>query len=283
MKKITAIIYKAIEYHFTPYLVFILIISILLFPIVWMFITALKPLSETFIYPPTIIPEKLTFSAFEEVLFKSPIPQNILNSLIITITNVIITTFFAFFVACGISKYRYKGSKNVLFLFLFSRIIPPLALLIPYYILLTSLKLINTLNGLIVINFYICFPLAVWILKSFIDDFPQDLIDAARIDGCSRIGIIFRIMIPLLATSIAATAIIVFLWTWNEFIFAAMFTHTREVQPLTVGIYYFVGDEYVDWPRLSATAIIATIPGIIFLIMAQKYIIKGLIAGAIKK
>lgn len=119
---------------------------------------------------------------------------------------------------------------------------------------------------------YLSYPLVVWLLKGFFDDFPRELIDAAAIDGASRTGILLRIVLPITLPAIMAVAVISFMWTWNEFLAPYLFINTDELKPLTVGIYYFVGDEFTYWNRMSAAGVIAIAPSITFFILAQKYI-----------
>ena len=119
-------------------------------------------------------------------------------------------------------------------------------------------------------------------LKGFFDAFPQDLVDAAIVDGCSRIGAIFRVVLPITAGSVGAISVVAFLWAWNEFFAPFLFLHYDELKPITVGLYYFVGDELTYWNRMSAAGIYAVIPSLTFFLIAQKYIIKGLTEGALK-
>ncbi len=184
--------------------------------------------------------------------------------------------------AYGLSQYPYRGSKTVLVIFIATRIIPPISLLVPFYIIISVLHLINTYTCLMIVNTFLWYPFAIWMLKSFFDKFPGELIDSAIVDGCTRTGAFLRIVIPVSAISIAAVGIITFLWTWNEFLYGIIFTNTRSVQPITVGAHYFVGDELVQWDSIAATAIVTSLPGIVFFSIAQKAIVKGLMAGAVK-
>jgi len=146
----------------------------------------------------------------------------------------------------------------------------------------SNLRLLNTLIALIIVNVYMSFPLVTWILKGFFDEFPQELIDAAIIDGCSRFGALLRVVIPVSAPAIAAAGIITFLWTWNEFIYAIILTLSKDVYPMTVGIFYFVGDVVIEWNSLCAVAVFTSLPAIIFFVVFQKQIVEGLAKGAIK-
>ena len=147
---------------------------------------------------------------------------------------------------------------------------------------MSFLHLMNTYVCLMIVNTFLWYPFAVWMLKSFFDQFPRTLIDSAIVDGCTRTGAFLKIVVPVSAIGIAAVAIITFLWTWNEFLYGMIFTNTREVQPVTVGAHYFVGDELVQWDSIAATAMFTALPGLVFFSIAQRAIVKGLTEGSIK-
>ena len=266
---------KIIESEITPYVILSIFSVIMLSPIVLIFLNSFKSLEEALIWPPTIIPMRPTIDTYIKVL-NSPVPITLRNSLIIATGTTALVLGLGLPTAYAISKYRFRGSKFSMLFFLASRIIPPLSLLIPFYIMMTWLKIINTYLVLILLDTYLAFPLMVWILKAFFDDFERDLIDAALVDGCSRLGAFLRVAIPLSAVGIAAAGIITFLWTWNEFVYAMIFTATEDIAPVTIGIFHFVGDEVIEWNALSAVGIFTSLPAIIFFILAQKYIVEGL-------
>ncbi|MBW2059460.1 MAG: carbohydrate ABC transporter permease [Deltaproteobacteria bacterium] len=275
-------IVKVLDQRATPYVVVGVILFFMLIPIGWTFITSLKSLKEAFLTPPTYVPRNPTFEAYKAVIFKSPVPRYILNSLIYCLSTVAFILTAGVFSAYGLSKYPYRGSNLILVSFLVTRILPPLSLLLPFYIIFRVLGLIDTKLSVIIFAIYLSYPLAVWILKSFFDTFPSDLMDAGMIDGCTRMGVLFRIVLPGVATGIAAVAIIAFLWTWQEFLSPYLFLNSDINKPITVGVYYFVGDELTYWNTISAAAIFASIPGIVFFLIAQKYIVKGLTMGGVK-
>jgi ABC-type glycerol-3-phosphate transport system permease component len=266
----------------TSYLLLIIILAIMLAPIIFTAFTSFKPRAETFRWPPTYFPEKPTLQAYHEVLFRSPMVRHLLNSLIVALGTTTIVIAGGLFTAYGLSQYEFKGSKIVLLIFIATRIIPPISLLVPFYIIMSFLHLMNTYVCLMIVNTFLWYPFAVWMLKSFFDQFPRTLIDSAIVDGCTRTGAFLRIVVPVSAIGIAAVAIITFLWTWNEFLYAMIFTNTREIQPITVGAHYFVGDELVQWDSIAATAMFTALPGLIFFSIAQRAIVKGLTAGAVK-
>ena len=205
-----------------------------------------------------------------------------LNSIIITVSTTLVVTVIGMLAAYGISQYRFKGGRFVLLTLLVTRIIPPLSLLLPFYLVVSYLGLVDHVLSMIIANIYLTYPFAVLIMKAFFDAFPKELIDSAIVDGCSRTSALFRIVLPVGAPGIASSAIITFLWTWNEFIYAFVFTSTSKSQPVTVGCFDCIGDIFVNWNQMCAGALLAALPGIIFVFCAQKFLIRGLTAGAVK-
>ena len=180
---------------------------------------------------------------------------------------------------CRVVHCSFYGDRVALYGVMVARLIPPISLLLPFYMILRQPWLMNTCIGVVVYTVYSCYLWVIWILKSFFEAFPGELIDAALVDGASRIGALFRVVIPTMATGISAVAIIAFLWTWNEFLAPFIFINSDVLKPITVGIYYFVGDELTYWNTLAAAGVLAMIPGILFFIVAQRWIVKGLTAG----
>lgn len=274
---------RILESYTTVYVVLGLIFVVLLSPLVLMFFTAFKSPAETEIWPPTIIPQHIDLSAFKDVIFNSNIPLAILNSLTISLSTVAIVVVAATFTAYGFSRYKYRGSRILSYSLLATRIIPPISLTIPFFAIFAELGLINKKITLIILNVYLNYPIVTWLLIDAFNRFPNQLIDSAKIDGATRNQTFFYVVLPLTVTAIAAGAIITFLFTWNEFLYALTFTQTEQSTPLTVGIFEFVGDEVVEWTRLCAVGVFASLPSIIFFIFAQRYVVQGLTAGAIKE
>lgn len=277
-----SLLLKVIDHKATPYLILIVFAFFMLSPFIWMGLSAFKTHAETFRAPPTYFPENPTLETFYIAWFKAPIPLYIRNSLYMCLTATIIIIVAGTFTAYALSQYPYTGSRIVLALFLFTRTIPPLAMLLPYYLLLMKLKLLNTQLAVILYLIYLSYPLVVWLLKGFFDAFPRDLIDSAIVDGCTRTSTIFRIVVPVSATGVCAIAVVAFMWAWNEFFAPYLFLHYDELKPITVGLYFFVGDELTYWNRMCAAGIYAVIPSMLFFLLAQKYIVKGMTAGALK-
>jgi len=273
---------KILESRTLSYSIAILMLSAMMSPIYWTVVTAFKPDPETYIFPPVYFPKNPTLTPFQLLFTSYPFWDYISNSIIVTVVTTAIVTVIGMFAAYGISHYPYKGGGFVLMILLATRIIPPLSLLIPFYLLVSYLGLVDNLLSMIIANIYLTYPFSVLIMKSFFDAFPRELIDCAIVDGCSRTGALLKIVLPVGAPGIASAAIITFLWTWNEFIYAFVFTFTSKAQPVTVGCFDCIGDIFVNWNQMCAGALLAALPGIIFVFAAQKYLIRGLTTGALK-
>lgn len=273
---------KALDSNTVPYLVGALVVAVMLMPIVFMFFTSIKSQSEIFSGSPSLLPRHPTFETYRQVLLESPLLRNLLNSLVISVATTVLVVALAVPTTYGVVHYPYRGAGPVTALLLATRVIPPIALVIPFFVVLTQVGLIDTYAGLIVLNMFLTYPLSVWLLKPFFRAFPRDLLQSALVDGCTRLRAFAAVVFPLVRSGIAAVATFVFLWTWNEFLFALVFSTSQSVQPVTVGLQVFVGDEFVEWNKMAAGAILASLPGILLFGVAQRAIVKGISAGALK-
>jgi multiple sugar transport system permease protein len=273
---------RIFESKVTAYILVVVILALMMGPIYWTVVTAFKPDMETYVFPPVYFPKKPTFEPFKLLFDYYPFASYVRNSIIVTLSTTAVVTVFGMLAAYGLSLYRFRGANAVLYFLVFTRVIPPLSLLLPFYIVIANLGLQDRLLSMILANIYLTYPFAVLIMKSFFDGFPRDLVDAGIVDGCSRTGVLMRIVLPVSATGIASSAIISFLWTWNEFIYAFVFTSTPRAQPVTVGCFDAIGDIFVSWNQICAGGTIAALPGILFVLFAQRYLVQGLSAGALK-
>jgi ABC-type glycerol-3-phosphate transport system permease component len=273
---------KIVDHRATPYVILSVLAAFMLSPFIWMVLTAFKTLSETLRCPPTYFPENFTLKTLHQAWLEAPLATYLTNSLIMCLTATMVVVITASLTAFALSQYPYKGSNVVLGLFLFTRAIPPLAMLLPYYLLLMKLRLLDTRLSVILYLIYLSYPLVVWLLKGLFDTFPRELIDSGIADGCSRTGTLLRIVMPVTASGICAIAVIAFLWAWNEFVAPFLFMHSAELKPISVGIYAYAGDEIITYNFMCAAGIYAVIPSLLFFLLVQKYIIKGLRGGSLE-
>jgi len=280
--KLSRTVDRVLDNTLAIYIVLGIIIIGMISPLVLMTFTAFKSPAEAEQWPPTIFPHDLDLGSFKHVFFYSHIPIALRNSLIVTLSTVFIVILVAMPTAYGLARYKYRGSKIFSYLLLATRIVPPISLMVPFFAIFANLHLINSRLALIILNVYLNYPIVTWLLMGTFREFPSDLIGAAMIDGCTRTRTFLHVVLPLTRPAISAGAIITFMFTWNEFLYALVFTQTQAIMPLTVGIFEFVGDEVIEWTRLCAVGVLTSLPSILFFIFAQRHIVQGLTAGAIK-
>ena len=270
--------------EFVSTVILLLWVVIALLPIVFIFVTSIKTDEEVYLPYITWIPQKPTIKPYIYALFgESPFSQYIMNSIIVAGTTTAIVIILASISSYAFSRFKFKGGQAGMFAVLASRLLPPVSLLIPWFIVASSLQLIDTLQALILTNIYMNLPFAIWLLKGFYDAIPRDFDDAALVDGCSTFQAFRKIILPLIGPGIGAVAVLTFLFSWNELLFAITLSMTPASRVVSAGVYDFVTDAFIEWPKLCAAAMLAVIPAMIFVIFFQKYLVRGLVAGALKR
>lgn len=244
---------------------------------------AFKKDIELFATPPPLLPPKPTLDAFKYLLDQPRYIQMLGNSYIISFSVAALCVFLAFLAGYGFSRYRLRGGNLLLLLTLFTQMFPPVSLIIPYYNILNTIGLYDTHLGLIVADASFILPFCIWMFKGYLDSIPTDLEEAAMVDGASRLGALWKVVLPLTLPGFIATAIYAFLGAWNEYTFAVILTRTEVAQPVTVGIGEFFGLFTVKWSQMSALALIASLPLMIVFVFLQRYLVEGMIAGAVRE
>ncbi len=265
------------------YIIIAIICLIIIFPFYWMInISFQKDTLNT--YPPNLFPDKIDIVSYKNVLtsdFK-PLDQWIKNSLIVSLSTTFISIIFSLFSGYALSKYKFRAKNSFSFIILATQMLPAPLLLIPMYIIFNKIHIHDTLFGLVVANVAFSIPLCVIMLRSFFDTIPNELEDAAIVDGCTRVGSFFRIHLPLIIPGIVATAIFSFLIAWDEFFAANTLINSEKNWVAAVGLSTFIGETVVSWDQIMAAATIFTIPPIILFLFIQKYLVAGLTAGSVK-
>ncbi len=255
------------------------LLLIFLSPMLWMFLTSFKDRGEFFTYPPVFIPKSPDFSAFFHGLELGG-AKGIMDTLIIAGSCTLISLGVGALAAYSLARFRI-GGKNLAFWILSIRMLPPIAIVLPLFILYQSLRWLDTYQSLIITHTVMNIPFAVWILKGFFEELPSDLEDSALVDGCNRFQAFSRIALPLVAPGLVATALFCFIFSWNEFLFALILTRSH-VRPLTVVITSLIGGHEILWAEISAVGTMASIPVIVLAIFLQRYLVRGLTLGAVK-
>jgi ABC-type glycerol-3-phosphate transport system permease component len=253
-----------------------------LFPVLWALSTSLKPESAIFLYPPRWIPENPTAEAYEFILSRTDFPIFFYNSFVVSTLSILTTVTIGTMTAFRFARADFPGKKLLSFLFLATMMIPGLANLIPLYIIIRRMGLMNTRAALVLLYTAGNLPLVIWLMRGFIETVPRELDESARIDGCTTLQIFVKVIVPLVRPGLSAAGIVVFIYTWNEFIAALTFIQSPEKRMLQVGIRLLSGYYTVQWTNIMAICMLGSIPPIILFLFFQRSLIAGLTKGAIK-
>ena len=253
------------------------------FPFVWMLDTAFKPAAEIFSTTPTLWIASPTFGNFRAVVLESPFLIYFGNSLIVAGASTILTVTLSVFASYAMSRWAYLSVTQIVTGGLIvSQMIPGVLLLIPLYVLIRNMGLLSTYTALVIVYCTFMVPLASFMLKGFFDAVPRELEEAAAMDGCSRLGFILRILLPVTLPGLMATAVFAFIAAWNEFMFGYVLINDDARRTLTPGIMLFKGSHQTDWGSLTAASVLAAVPVALGFVYVQRFLITGLTAGAVK-
>lgn len=263
---------------------FLILVSLYcIFPFIWMLSTSLKTEAEAFRMPPTWIPIKPTIHAYLYMLTKKNFGIYFLNSTIISLATAVLSTFFGALAGYGFSRFIFRGRKFLIGFFLATQMLPGVLLVGPYFKILSKFGLYDTRTGLIIAFLTICLPFSTWMMKGFIDRVPEALDQAALVDGCSRVGVFFRVILPISAPGMVATIIFAFLLAWGDLLWVLCLTSTESMITVTLGIARTVGEFRIIWPMLMSGALMGGMPAIILYLLLQRLLVQGLTAGAVKE
>ncbi|MBN9025666.1 MAG: carbohydrate ABC transporter permease [Rhizobiales bacterium] len=257
-----------------------------LFPIYWMFVVSARSRVELFSAPSFLI--RSFFSENYLNTIHDPTYQKyMLNSIVIASSNAILVTVLALFACYSLSRYKLTGKENIFFWTITNRMAPPAAFLLPLFLLYTQVfvvgdwKMFDTRIGLILLYCVFNLPFAIWTLRGVIDAIPRELDEAAYVDGASTLQVMFHVILPLARPGLAVTAILCWVFAWNEYLFAATLTSVN-ARTITTGLAEFVTVTGTNWGQMAATAMLTLIPAVVFLALVQKHIVAGLTFGAVK-
>jgi len=251
------------------------------FPILWAMVVSLKSETEVLAYPPRVLFEP-TLENYEDAIVSSiSIVPSFITSLILASATTGLTILLAVPAAYAFARLRLPAKKSVGFYTLVTQMIPPVGLVIPYFLILSKVGWLDTYHGMVTVYLTFSLPFAIWLMVSYMEDIPREMEEAAFLDKASRLQTLWYVILPQARGGIAVTTIFVFLNAWNEFLFAVQLGGNN-VRPVTVAMYNFVSVEQTLWAKLAAAALLAMLPVIVIGIIAQKQIVKGLTVGAVK-
>jgi multiple sugar transport system permease protein len=254
---------------------------VVLFPFYWLLVSSIKTQDQLFQIPPLWVPTAPTLDNFDR-LFHGQFPVWFQNSMIVASATTLLGLALAALAAYSFSRFPFHGSRALSTMFLFIQLFPVAVLIIPLFILWTNLRLTNTYWSLIITYLVFGLPISTWLLIGFFNAVPAELEEAAMIDGSSRLGALWRVTLPLALPGLAATAIYVFLLSWNEFFFALTFMNSTDMRTIPVGLSSFFAEHSVDWGLVMAGSVVASLPVIFLFGLLSRYFIQGLTSGALK-
>jgi len=265
-----------------------LVVFISIFPPLWMFLTSIKKPLDTMARPPVLLSIPPSLENWIELFNPEGrweggkiLTVMMPNSIIASLTSTFLTIVTSFFAAYSLSRFNFRGRKPIAFFIIATRMLPPIATVFPLYLLMNQVGLRDTLIALILVYTTLNIPLAVWMLKAFVDEVPRAIEEAALIDGASRVYMLIKIVLPLVAPGLVATSIFSFLLAWNDFVIAFFLTGLR-AKTLPLASTAFMTEMGIFWGPMGAFGTLVMAPAILFSFFASKYLIKGLTLGAVK-
>lgn len=257
------------------------ILFFVLFPIIWIALTAFKTRRDAFTTKIFFTPTINNFA----VLFDGD-PYNfaplIRNSVIISFTTVLIAVPLAVMAAYAFSRYKFRGQTTLLILILSAQFLPATVVLLPYFIQFRNFGLLNTRTGLIIMHLTIAIPFAIWLVKGFIDSLPTEIEQAALVDGCNEFQVLRYVTLPLIMPGVVVAIVFTFVGSWNEFLFAFIMTSSEAARPMMVGLLSLIEIQGIPWELLSAAGMIIMVPMFVLALSIRKYFVGGLTMGAVK-
>lgn len=260
-----------------------IIIAVILstFPIFYLVLTSFKPPQMTFSIPPVWI-FKPTLQNYQEVIEGGDFVKYLFNSLIVGVSTVLISMVLGIFAAFGFVRFKFRSNFIMRMAALIPQMLPPIIIVVPIFVLFTSLKLTDTKLALVISYLTFTMPLSIWMMIGFFEEVPVELEESAMIDGCSRLRAMLTIELPIAVPGLAATAVISFIYCWNEFLYAVILTG-RGARTLPVMITSFMTTKAILWGRIAAAGSLVLLPVLVFALIFQRYLISGLAFGSVKR
>jgi len=271
-----------LAWNIASYAVMVLLAIICIFPIVWTFLTSVKVESDIVTRDMVYLPTRFTLESYVNLWQQSSYPKLVINSLIVTTLTVLTCLATGTVAAYAFSRFNFPGRTQLMLAYLVVRMFPAVLMIIPLFVVMRQIGLLDSTAGLSVAYTSFLLPLFVWMLKGFFDAAPRELESAARIDGATRIGAMFRIVIPIARNGLVATCVFVAIAAWNEYLFALMLTTSQGSRTWPVGLQLMVGEFQLPWGMLAAGGMISILPVIVLFALVQRVMVAGITAGAVK-
>lgn len=272
---------KALELYI-PAIIALGFAVVLLFPIVWMVLTSIKPKVDIFAVPPKLLPTHPTLAEYQNLFSKTRYMRFYANSWIISSLVTLVSMTLGCLAAYGFSRFRIRGSRFLLLATLALQMFPGIALIVPYFEVLNALHLYDTYAALIIADCSFTLPFFIWMMKSYFDGIPKDLEEAAMVDGASRLRALRSIVLPLSVPGLVGTCAFAFIGAWNEYMFAVILTRGQTYGPITLALGEYFTQFETSWSGIMALSTLASLPLMLIFVLLQRYVVAGMTAGAVK-
>jgi multiple sugar transport system permease protein len=264
------------------YALVVLVCAVVLFPVYWTIVSAIQPARFSMHYPPPFVPQAINFTPFEQLFRDYPVVTWVANSTFISLQTTLLCVGLGIFGAYALSCLRWRGRTSFGIVLFFTQMLPEALIIIPIFIILRQLQLLEKLPAVSLVHAAFVLPIAIWILKGVFDAVPREIREAALVDGCGELGVLWRVVVPLSLPGLVAVGVVAFFYAWNEYLFTSTMLTTDAVRPAAVGLATLRSQMETPVERILAAALLFSGPPVVFYLAMQRYIVSGLTAGAVK-
>jgi multiple sugar transport system permease protein len=264
------------------YLLVTLVCAIVVFPVYWMIVSAIQPARLSMRYPPPFFPQAINLTPFQQLFRDYPVITWVTNSTVISILSTLLVLGLAIFGAYTLSCLRWRGRNLFGIVLFFTQMLPEALMVIPIFIILRQLRMLENLPAVSLVNAAFILPIGIWILKGVFDAVPREIREAALVDGCDAMSVLWRIVVPLSLPGLVAVGVVAFFYAWNEYLFTSIMLTTDLVRPASVGLASLRSMMETPVERILAASMLFSAPPVVFYLLMQRYIVSGLTAGAVK-
>jgi len=268
--------------HAAAYTLLALAAVVTLFPVAWMLTVSIRPNVEVMKIPPQWIPSVFTADAYRQVLGNPRYLRTFLNSYVVSLTVTGLSLLVGALAAYALARLRFRGQRGVLMFLIVTQMFPLVLLCIPYFQVMVRIGLFDTLTALVLVYTTFTLPFCILMLRAYFAEVPREIEEAAMVDGCSRIGAIARILLPMSVPALVGSGLYTFLLAWNEFLFAVVLIESWDKRVITMTIYSLLAEFVTEWNMMMACSLLASAPLVVAFIFLQRYVVRGMTVGAIK-
>jgi len=263
------------------YALLALAILIVFFPLAWMLSVSLRPNIEVMQMPPDWLPQVFTLEGYKKIFTTPRYLLVFFNTMVISLLVTVLSLLLGAMAAYALARFQFAGQRTVLMFLITTQMFPLVLLCIPYFRIFITLGLYDTRTSLVIVYLTFTLPFCILMLRSYFINIPRDIEEAAMVDGCSRLGAIFRTLVPMSYPAFVGAGLYTFLLAWNEFLFAVVLIESWENRVLTMAIYSLMAEFVTDWNAMMAFSVLASLPLVVAFIFLQRYMVQGMTAGAL--